>query len=63
MLILCMLSFLCRYPGVWLITCCGLLFKSGFDINYYKLCILILFMYGLFFRIVAFAAMVLLKKR
>ncbi|KAM0877156.1 hypothetical protein ACQ4PT_035663 [Festuca glaucescens] len=52
-----------RYPGVWLITRCGLLFKSGFDINNYKLCILILFMYGLFFRIVAFAAMVLLKKR
>ncbi|GJN12121.1 hypothetical protein PR202_ga30373 [Eleusine coracana subsp. coracana] len=52
-----------KYPGVWLITRCGLLFGSGFDIHNYKLCILILFMYGLFFRMLAFAAMVLLKKR
>lgn len=52
-----------RYPGVWLITRCGLLFKSGFNINNYMLCILVLFMYGLFFRIVAFLAMILLKKR
>jgi hypothetical protein len=55
--------FLCRYPGVWLITRCGLLFQNQFDIHNYKLCILILFMYGLFFRMVAFAAMILLKKR
>ncbi|VAH25168.1 unnamed protein product [Triticum turgidum subsp. durum] len=52
-----------RYPGVWLITRCGLLFRSGFDIHNYQLCIVVLFMYGLFFRIVAFVAMVLLKKR
>uniref|UniRef100_J3LVX2 ABC transporter domain-containing protein n=2 Tax=Oryza brachyantha TaxID=4533 RepID=J3LVX2_ORYBR len=52
-----------RYPGVWLITRCGLLYKTGFDINHYMLCILILFMYGLFFRIVAFVALILLKKR
>ncbi|TVU07325.1 hypothetical protein EJB05_47375, partial [Eragrostis curvula] len=52
-----------KYPGVWLITRCGLLFNSGFDIHNYKLCILILFMYGLFFRMLAFIAMVLLKKR
>jgi hypothetical protein len=39
------------------------LFQSQFDIHNYKLCILILFMYGLFFRMVAFAAMILLKKR
>ncbi|CAN6271010.1 unnamed protein product [Urochloa humidicola] len=52
-----------KYPGVWLITRCGLLFNSSFDIHNYKLCILILFMYGLFFRMVAFVAMILLKKR
>ncbi|CAD6261318.1 unnamed protein product [Miscanthus lutarioriparius] len=52
-----------KYPGVWLITRCGLLFQSQFDIHNYKLCILVLFMYGLFFRMVAFAAMILLKKR
>ncbi|RCV32844.1 hypothetical protein SETIT_7G035300v2 [Setaria italica] len=52
-----------KYPGVWLITRCGLLFNSSFDIHNYKLCILILFMYGLFFRTVAFGAMILLKKR
>uniref|UniRef100_M8C8K6 Putative white-brown complex-30-like protein n=1 Tax=Aegilops tauschii TaxID=37682 RepID=M8C8K6_AEGTA len=52
-----------RYPGVWLITRCGLLFRSGFNIHNYQLCIVVLFMYGIFFRIVAFVAMVLLKKR
>ncbi|XP_066348152.1 ABC transporter G family member 25-like [Miscanthus floridulus] len=52
-----------KYPGVWLITRCGLLFQSQFDIHNYELCILVLFMYGLFFRMVAFAAMILLKKR
>nr|CAB3484016.1 unnamed protein product [Digitaria exilis] len=52
-----------KYPGVWLITRCGLLFSNTFDIHNYKLCILILFVYGLFFRMVAFAAMILLKKR
>uniref|UniRef100_A0A0D9W2J5 ABC transporter domain-containing protein n=1 Tax=Leersia perrieri TaxID=77586 RepID=A0A0D9W2J5_9ORYZ len=52
-----------RYPGVWLITRCGLLYRSGFDIHHYMLCILVLFMYGLFFRIVAFVALILLKKR
>ncbi|WVZ84105.1 hypothetical protein U9M48_031167 [Paspalum notatum var. saurae] len=52
-----------KYPGVWLITRCALLFSNKFDIHNYKLCILILFMYGLFFRMVAFAAMILLKKR
>uniref|UniRef100_A0A0A8Z522 ABC transporter domain-containing protein n=1 Tax=Arundo donax TaxID=35708 RepID=A0A0A8Z522_ARUDO len=51
------------YPGVWLITRCGLLFSSGFDIHNYKLCILVLFMYGLFFRMLALGAMILLKKR
>uniref|UniRef100_A0A0D9ZHC1 ABC transporter domain-containing protein n=1 Tax=Oryza glumipatula TaxID=40148 RepID=A0A0D9ZHC1_9ORYZ len=52
-----------RYPGVWLITRCGLLFRSRFDIHHYMLCILVLFMYGLFFRIVAFVALILVKKR
>ncbi|CAM0907995.1 unnamed protein product [Alopecurus aequalis] len=52
-----------KYPGVWLITRCGLLFKSGFDINNYMLCLLVLFSYGLLFRVIAFVAMVLLKKR
>ncbi|XP_062184644.1 ABC transporter G family member 28-like [Phragmites australis] len=45
------------YPGVWLITRCALLFTSGFNIHNYKFCILILFLYGLFFRMIAFAAM------
>uniref|UniRef100_A0A0E0KN27 ABC transporter domain-containing protein n=1 Tax=Oryza punctata TaxID=4537 RepID=A0A0E0KN27_ORYPU len=52
-----------RYPGVWLITRCGLLYRSRFDIHHYMLCILVLFMYGLFFRIVAFVALILVKKR
>ncbi|CAM0149828.1 unnamed protein product [Urochloa decumbens] len=51
-----------RYPGVWLITRCGLLSKNHFDINHFKLCISVLFLYGLFFRIVAFIAMILLNK-
>ncbi|CAN6242581.1 unnamed protein product [Urochloa humidicola] len=51
-----------RYPGVWLITRCGLLSKNHFDIHHFKLCISVLFMYGLFFRIVAFIALILLRK-
>jgi Sec-independent protein secretion pathway component TatC len=57
-----LVSFPCRYHGVWLITRCGLLSMSAFNIHNYKLCSLVLFMYGLFFRIVAFVAMIFLKK-
>jgi len=52
-----------RYPGVWLITRCGLLFKNHFDIHHFKLCILVLFMHGMFFRVVAFVAMTVLNKK
>jgi len=52
-----------RYPGVWLITRCGLLFKNHFDIHHFKLCILVLFMHGMFFRVVAFVAMIVLNKK
>ncbi|OAY84882.1 putative white-brown complex [Ananas comosus] len=39
-----------RYSGVWLITRCGVLFKSRYDINDWAVCIAVLFIYGLIFR-------------
>ncbi|XP_072956514.1 ABC transporter G family member 28-like isoform X1 [Typha angustifolia] len=52
-----------RYSGAWLITRCGILHKRRYDINHWGLCIAILFLYGVVFRIIAFISMVLLQKK
>ncbi|KAJ4747211.1 ABC transporter family protein [Rhynchospora pubera] len=52
-----------RYSGVWLITRCAVLYRSQYDIKNWGLCIAILFLYGLLFRIIAFVCLVLLQKR
>uniref|UniRef100_A0A0E0HVZ0 ABC transporter domain-containing protein n=1 Tax=Oryza nivara TaxID=4536 RepID=A0A0E0HVZ0_ORYNI len=51
-----------RYSGVWLITRCGSLLKSGYDINDRFLCILVLAANGVLFRGVAFFCMVIFQK-
>ncbi|KAJ3679883.1 hypothetical protein LUZ60_016161 [Juncus effusus] len=52
-----------KYSGVWLITRCAILQKQKYDINHWGLCLGVLFGYGLFFRIIAFVFLVLLKKK
>ncbi|KAF0897578.1 hypothetical protein E2562_039380 [Oryza meyeriana var. granulata] len=51
-----------NYSGVWLITRCGSLVKSGYDINDKALCIVILIANGIIFRCVAFFCMVTFQK-
>ncbi|KAF8667898.1 hypothetical protein HU200_052525 [Digitaria exilis] len=51
-----------KYSGVWLITRCGSLVKSGYDINDKILCIVVLVANGMIFRCVAFFCMVIFQK-
>ncbi|RZC70461.1 hypothetical protein C5167_033599 [Papaver somniferum] len=41
-----------RYSGVWLITRCGSLMKSGYDIRNWNRCIVFLFLYGAAFWLI-----------
>ncbi|KAG7595104.1 ABC-2 type transporter [Arabidopsis thaliana x Arabidopsis arenosa] len=52
-----------RYYGVWMITRCGSLMKSGYDINEWNLCIMILLLIGVATRGIAFVGMVILQKK
>ncbi|XP_010462231.1 PREDICTED: ABC transporter G family member 24 [Camelina sativa] len=52
-----------RYYGVWMITRCGMLWKYGYDINEWNLCIMILLLVGVATRGIAFVGMILLKKK
>ncbi|CAH8386889.1 unnamed protein product [Eruca vesicaria subsp. sativa] len=52
-----------KYYGVWMITRCGSLMKSGYDINKWNLCIMILFLIGVVTRNIAFVGMLILQKR
>ncbi|KAK1275523.1 ABC transporter G family member 28 [Acorus gramineus] len=52
-----------RYSGVWLVTRCGSLMKSGYDLHEWNLCIFILIVYGLVFRAIAFFCMVTFQKK
>lgn len=51
-----------KYSGVWLITRCGSLMKNGYDISDWWLSIVILALYGLLFRCIAFFCMVTFQK-
>ncbi|CAN6207628.1 unnamed protein product [Urochloa humidicola] len=51
-----------KYSGVWLITRCGSLLSSGYDINDKYLCIVVLVANGMLFRCVAFFCMVIFQK-
>jgi len=50
-----------RYSGVWLITRCGALLRGGYDINHFGLCITIIMLYGVLFRLVAYLSLLKLK--
>ncbi|XP_057982210.1 putative white-brown complex homolog protein 30 [Malania oleifera] len=52
-----------RYSGVWLITRCGSLMQSGYDLHDWGLCILSLILAGIVSRFVAFFCMVTLQKK
>ncbi|KAL1216107.1 ABC transporter G family member 24 [Cardamine amara subsp. amara] len=52
-----------RYYGVWMITRCGSLMKSGYDINEWNLCIMILLLMGAVTRGIAFVGMIILQKK
>ncbi|XP_048231490.1 ABC transporter G family member 28 isoform X2 [Ricinus communis] len=52
-----------RYYGVWLITRCGSLLKSGYNLHHWFLCIFILVLIGVVTRFLAFFGMVTFKKK
>ncbi|CAL9050185.1 unnamed protein product [Musa banksii] len=51
-----------RYSGVWLVTRCGSLIKNGYNIGDWGLCIIVLAVYGIVFRCIAFFCMVTFQK-
>ncbi|KAK8945225.1 ABC transporter G family member 28 [Platanthera zijinensis] len=51
-----------RYTGVWLITRCGSLRQSGYDINDWGLCIAVLILYGILSRCIAFFCLVTVSR-
>ncbi|KAK8463535.1 hypothetical protein SEVIR_1G375300v4 [Setaria viridis] len=51
-----------NYSGVWLITRCGSLVRSGYNIQHEILCIVVLIANGIVFRCVAFFCMVTFQK-
>ncbi|GAB4836431.1 hypothetical protein Ancab_001343 [Ancistrocladus abbreviatus] len=52
-----------RYYGVWLMTRCGVLYKLGFSLHVWGYCILIVMLFGVVSRILAFIGMVTLQKK
>ncbi|KAI4385479.1 hypothetical protein MLD38_003501 [Melastoma candidum] len=52
-----------RYGGVWLITRCGSLMKSGYDLNNWNWCLICLALTGIGSRIVAYICMVTFQKK
>ncbi|XP_077221770.1 ABC transporter G family member 28-like isoform X2 [Tasmannia lanceolata] len=52
-----------RYSGVWLVTRCGSLMSSDYDLHDWGLCLFVLIAYGIVFRIIAFFCMVTFQKK
>ncbi|EOY18706.1 White, putative isoform 1 [Theobroma cacao] len=52
-----------RYYGVWLITRCGALLKSGYSLHEWTLCIFILILTGVVSRLFAFVGMITFQKK
>ncbi|KAJ9698049.1 hypothetical protein PVL29_007248 [Vitis rotundifolia] len=52
-----------RYSGVWLITRCGSLMQSGYDLNNWALCLSSLIVAGIISRALAFFLMVMFHKK
>ncbi|XP_051200816.1 ABC transporter G family member 28 [Lolium perenne] len=51
-----------RYSGVWMITRCGSLMQTGYDIDNKIWCIVVLAVNGIVFRCIAFFCMVIFQK-
>ncbi|CAN6461511.1 unnamed protein product [Victoria cruziana] len=52
-----------RYSGVWLITRCGSLWKAGYDLRNWPLCIAILVLHGVVTRMLAYVLMFTFQKK
>ncbi|THG15975.1 hypothetical protein TEA_029934 [Camellia sinensis var. sinensis] len=52
-----------RYSGVWLITRCGSLMQSGYDLNNWTHCLIYLVLTGVVCRIIAFFCLVTFQKK
>ncbi|MED6107013.1 hypothetical protein PIB30_010153 [Stylosanthes scabra] len=52
-----------RYHGVWIITRCGSLMKSGYNIHDWSLCVSILILMGVIARAIAFFSMLIFQKK
>ncbi|XAR69119.1 Sulfate-transporting ATPase [Bertholletia excelsa] len=52
-----------KYGGVWLITRCGSLMRSGYDLNNWNNCLILLIISGILFRLVAYFCMVTFQKK
>ncbi|GAB4842896.1 ABC transporter G member 28, variant 2 [Ancistrocladus abbreviatus] len=52
-----------RYRGVWLITRCGALFKSGYNVNDWSSCLSVLIVTGVIGRVLAFNLLLFSPKK
>lgn len=52
-----------RYHGVWLITRCGSLLRSGYNLHDWSLCLIFLILAGILTRAIAFLCMLILQKK
>ncbi|KAK3034113.1 hypothetical protein RJ639_034465 [Escallonia herrerae] len=52
-----------RYYGVWLITRCGVLLKTGYNLHDWALCLALLILTGVVCRVIAFFGMVAFQKK
>ncbi|XP_024190720.1 putative white-brown complex homolog protein 30 [Rosa chinensis] len=52
-----------RYSGVWLISRCTALYRRGYDLNDWTLCLVTLVVIGLLTRILAFILLLITQKR
>ncbi|KAK2968180.1 hypothetical protein RJ640_018273 [Escallonia rubra] len=54
---------LAKYYGVWLITRCGVLLKTGYNLHDWALCLALLILTGVVCRVIAFFGMVAFQKK
>ncbi|XP_061368742.1 putative white-brown complex homolog protein 30 [Gastrolobium bilobum] len=52
-----------RYTGVWLITRCSSLMNNGYDVSDWPICLIVLILYGIIARVVAYFCLVITLKK
>ncbi|XP_057534010.1 ABC transporter G family member 28-like [Amaranthus tricolor] len=52
-----------KYDGVWLITRCGSLMQSGYDLDHWSRCLIYLILSGIASRLMAFIFMIVVQKK